>query len=133
MTVARGSFDVKMSPQPMAHAAENSRLARYSLDKQYHGDLEATATGEMLAAGSTELSSAGYVAVEEVKGTLHGRRGTFTLQHSGTMTRGVPTLSVSVVPDSGTEELVGLTGTLRIVIEGKKHSYEFEYSLPGSR
>ena len=133
MTIARGTFDVTMSAQTMARVVEGSRLARYSLDKQYHGDLEATATGEMLAAGSSEQTSAGYVAVEAVRGSLHGRRGTFILQHSGTMTRGVPTLTVSVVPDSGTDELVGLTGTLTIVIEGQKHSYEFEYALPRSR
>lgn len=133
MTIARGTFDVKMNPQPMAHTTDGSRLTRYALDKQYQGDLEANATGEMLAAASNEQTSAGYVALEEVKGALHGRRGSFTLQHSGTMTRGVPTLSVSVVPDSGTEELVGLTGTLKIIIEGKKHSYEFDYALPPSR
>lgn len=133
MASARGTFDVKMSPQAMAHASEGSRLARFSLDKRYHGDLEATATGEMLAAGSSEQSSAGYVAVEEVKGTLKGLRGTFNLQHTGTMARGVPTLMVTVVPDSGTEELAGLTGTLAIIIEGKTHSYEFEYTLPEAR
>ena len=133
MTVARGTFDVKMTLQPVAHATDGSRLTRYALDKRYQGDLEANATGEMLAAASNEQTSAGYVALEEVKGTLHGRRGSFILQHSGTMTRGVPTLSVSVVPDSGTEELVGLTGALKIIIEGKKHSYEFEYALPPSR
>ncbi|MDP1889308.1 MAG: DUF3224 domain-containing protein [Gemmatimonadaceae bacterium] len=133
MTVARGAFDIKMSPQSMAHAVEGSRLTRYSLDKQYHGDLVATAIGEMFAAKPSEQSSAGYVAVEHVNGSLHGRRGTFILQHSGTMTRGVPTLSVSVVPDSGTEDLAGLTGTLTIIIEGKKHFYEFEYALPVAR
>lgn len=130
---ARGTFDVKVLPQTMALAVEGSRLSRLSLDKQYHGDLDATAFGEMLAAGSSEKTSAGYVAVEEVKGTLNGRRGSFALQHSGTMTRGVGTLTITVVPDSGTEELVGLTGTLTIIVADGKHSYAFEYSLPTPR
>jgi hypothetical protein len=133
MAVARGTFDVKMNPQAMAGAGEGSRLARFSLEKRYQGDLEATAAGEMLAAGSSEPTSAGYVAVEEVRGTLHGRRGSFTLQHSGTMSRGVGTLTVTVVPDSGTEELAGLTGTLTILVDGKKHSYEFAYTLLPAR
>jgi hypothetical protein len=109
---ARGTFDVNVIPQTMVRALEGSRLSRFSLDKQYHGDLNATAFGEMLAAGSSEKTSAGYVAVEEVKGTLNGRRGGFALQHSGT------------------EELVGLTGTLTIIVADGKHSYDFEYSLP---
>lgn len=132
MAFARGTFDIKRAPHPMAIAAEGSRLARFSLDKQYHGDLEGTAIGEMLAAGSSEPNSAAYVAVEEVKGTLHGLQGTFNLQHAGTMTRGVGTLSVTVVPDSGTDQLRGLTGTLAIIMDGKQHTYEFEYSLPAS-
>lgn len=132
MAFARGTFDITRRPHPMAIAAEGSRLARFSLEKQYHGHLEATAIGEMLAAGSGEPSSAAYVAVEEVQGTLHGLQGTFNLQHAGTMTRGVASLSVTVVPDSGTEQLLGLTGTLTIIVDGKQHSYEFEYSLPDS-
>lgn len=130
---ARGTFEVKVTPQTMAHAAEAGlRLGRMSLDKRYHGDLEATAVGEMLAGGTSEKTSAGYVAMEEVRGTLNGRRGSFLLQHSGTMNRGTPALTVTVVPDSGTEELVGLSGSLTIIVEGKKHSYEFEFSLPGA-
>ncbi|WP_309672554.1 DUF3224 domain-containing protein [Gemmatimonas sp.] len=132
MAFARGTFDINRAPHPMAIEAEGSRLARFSLDKQYHGDLEAIAIGEMLAAGSSEPTSAAYVAVEEVKGTLHGLQGTFNLQHAGTMTRGVGTLSVTVVPDSGTDQLRGLTGTLAIIVDGKQHAYEFEYSLPAS-
>ena len=130
---ARGTFDVTVTPQTMTHAAgAGPRLGRLSLDKTYHGDLEATAVGEMLAGGTSEKTSAGYVAMEEVRGTLNGRRGSFLLQHSGTLNRGAPSLTVTVVPDSGTEELIGLSGSLTIIIEGKKHSYEFEFSLPGA-
>jgi len=133
MSHARGTFEVKVTPQAMVHAAEEGpRLGRISLDKTYHGDLDATAVGEMLAGGTSEKTSAGYVAMEEVRGTLNGRRGSFLLQHSGTMTRGTPSLTVTVVPHSGTEELVGLSGSLTIIIENKKHAYEFEFSLPGA-
>jgi hypothetical protein len=100
-----------------------------SLDKQFHGDLEATSKGEMLSAGTAVKGSAGYVAMEHVSGTLHGKSGTFVLQHSGTMARGTPQLSVTVVPDSGTGQLAGLAGTMTINIAGGKHSYEFEYTL----
>jgi hypothetical protein len=132
-STARGTFDVKMTPQAIARPYEPSRLSRFALEKSYHGDLEATARGEMLAAAGSEPSSAGYVAVEDVRGTLHGHQGSFNLQHSGTMDRGAPSLTVTVVPDSGTEELAGLVGTLTIVVEGKKHSYVLEYTLPGTR
>jgi len=100
-----------------------------SIDKQFHGDLEATSKGEMLSAMTSVKGSAGYVAIERVSGTLHGRHGTFILQHSGTMTRGAPQLSVTVVPDSATGELVGLTGKMTIKIADGKHSYDFEYTL----
>jgi hypothetical protein len=100
-----------------------------SIDKQFQGDLEATSVGEMLTAGTAVKGSAGYVAVERVSGTLAGRRGTFVLQHTGTMTRGTPQLSVTVVPDSGTGELAGLTGTLAITIADGTHSYDFDYAI----
>jgi hypothetical protein len=102
-----------------------------SIDKQFHGDLEATSKGQMLAAVTSVKGSAGYVAIEQVTGSLRGRSGTFVLQHSGTMTRGTPQQIVSVVPDSGTGELVGLTGTMTITIADGKHSYDFEYTLAG--
>ncbi len=127
-TRATGTFEVKLTPQPIA----GEMLSRMTIDKQFHGDLEATSLGEMLAAGTTTQGSAGYVAIERVTGTLNGRTGTFALQHSGTLTRGTPTLLVTVVPDSGTGQLVGLTGTMNIIIEGKKHSYTFDYTLAGS-
>jgi hypothetical protein len=124
---ATGTFDVKVLPQVADEGFE--AVGRMLLDKQFHGDLEATSKGQMLAAGTAVKGSAGYVAMEQVSGTLHGRTGTFVLQHSGTMNRGEPQLSVTVVPDSGTGRLVGLTGRMDIIIEGGKHSYEFEYAL----
>ena len=105
-------------------------LGRMSLDKTFSGDLQGTGKGEMLMAGTEIKGSAGYVAIERVTGTLNGRTGTFVLQHTGTMNRGAPQLSVTVVPDSGTGQLSGLSGTLNIIIAGGKHSYAFDYSLP---
>jgi hypothetical protein len=131
MTIrANGTFDVKLTPQAMDDKAEGAPLGRMSIDKTFHGDLEATSKGEMLTAGSSVKDSAGYVAIERVTGTLKGRRGTFALQHNGVMTRGTPSLSVTVVPDSGTSELLGLDGTMTIKIEGKSHFYEFDFTLP---
>jgi Protein of unknown function (DUF3224) len=99
------------------------------LDKQFHGDLEATSRGQMLTAMTDVKGSAGYVAIERVSGTLRGRAGSFLLQHTGTMTRGAPSLTITVVPDSGTEELAGLSGRMNIIITDGKHSYELEYAL----
>ncbi len=131
---ATGPFDVKVSPLPLAGPAEDPTLGRMSIEKQFHGDLEATGKGQMLTAATDVQGSAAYVAIERVSGALHGRTGTFALQHRGTMTRGEAALAVTVVPDSGTGELSGLVGTLHIHIAGDgKHSYDFEYSLPGSR
>ena len=126
---ATGTFEVKVIPQAPEDGSENPPVGRMLLDKQFHGDLEATSKGQMLAAGTAVKGSAGYVAMEQVSGTLHGRTGTFVLQHTGTMNRGEPQLSVTVVPDSGTGRLVGLTGRMDIIIEGGKHSYELEYAL----
>jgi hypothetical protein len=126
---ARGTFEVKLTPQPADSGAP--AVGRMSIDKQFHGDLEATSKGQMLAAVTSVKGSAGYVAIEQVTGSLRGRSGTFVLQHSGTMTRGTPQQIVSVVPDSGTGELVGLTGTMTITIADGKHSYDFEYTLAG--
>jgi hypothetical protein len=130
MAMARGPFDVKLNPLPLHDAGQHPTLARMSVDKTYHGDLEATGSGEMLTAGTDVKGSAVYVAIERVSGTLHGRRGTFALHHTGVMTRGVLSLTVTVVPDSGTDELTGLGGRLNIIIEGRAHSYEFDYTLP---
>lgn len=128
---ATGTFDVKITPQkPDNPPAEESRVGRMSIDKQFHGDLEATSKGEMLAVQTETKGSAGYVAMERVTGTLRGRKGSFVLQHSATMDRGKPSLSVTVVPDSGTGDLAGLTGSMKIIIDAGKHSYEFDYTLP---
>jgi hypothetical protein len=126
---ASGAFEVKMTPQA-ASEGDDSNLGRMSLDKQFHGDLEATSKGQMLAAMTEVQGSAGYVAMERVSGTLQDRKGTFVLQHSGTMSRGEPQLSITVVPDSGTGQLVGLSGKMSINIAEGKHSYDFEYTLP---
>ncbi len=131
-TRAGGTFDVKLSAQELHDAGVATTLlgmSRMSLAKRFHGDLEGTSVGEMLAAGTATKGSAGYVAIERVEGTLHGRKGSFVLQHSGTMNRGAPTLSVTVVPDSGTEELAGLAGKLDIDIVESKHFYTFDYTL----
>lgn len=129
MTRASGTFEVKLTPQATDDSGEGATLGRLSLDKRFHGDLEGTSKGEMLTAGTSVKNSAGYVAIERVSGTLHGRSGTFALQHSGTMTRGAPQLTITVVPDSGTGQLAGLAGTMTIDIADGKHSYVFEYTL----
>lgn len=127
---AHGSFEVKIVPQkPDNPQAEGAGLGRMSIDKQFHGDLAARSQGEMLAVHTDVQGSAGYVALERVSGTLHGRRGGFVLQHGGTMERGAATLHVGVVPDSGSGELVGLRGSMRIVVADGRHSYEFDYTL----
>jgi len=120
---------VKLSPQGQDDKAEGSSLGRMTLDKQFRGDLEATAKGQMLVAGTEVKNSAGYVAIERITGTLHGRSGSFVLQHSGIMTRGAPQQTITVVPDSGSGQLAGLSGSMTVVIEGRKHSYIFDYVL----
>jgi Protein of unknown function (DUF3224) len=127
-THAHGTFDVQLNPQPDEQAAD-AVLGRLSIDKQFHGDLSATSKGQMLSAGTEVAGSAGYVALERVSGTLHGRNGSFVLQHNGTMTRGAAQLTIMVVPDSGTEQLLGLAGTMDLVIVDGKHSYDFTYTL----
>ncbi len=128
---AKGPFDVKVAPQKADNdVAQAANLGRMSLDKQYHGDLEAISKGEMLATQTEVKGSAGYVAMERVTGTLKGRKGSFVLQHSATMNRGVPNLSIIVVPDSGTGDLKGISGKMNIIIAPDgKHSYEFDYSI----
>ena len=128
---ATGPFDVKLAPQPLSSVADRSGLGRMSIDKRFHGALEATSTGEMLSAGNPAAGSAGYVAMETVRGMLDGRAGSFALQHSSTIAGGVPAQSITVVPGSGTDALAGLAG--RMVVEiapGGAHSYRFEYTLP---
>jgi hypothetical protein len=129
---AHGPFDVKLAPQKADHPqAGQAGIGRMSIDKQFHGDLEAGSAGEMLAIRTEVADSAGYVAIERVTGTLHGRAGTFVLQHSSTMNRGVPQQHIDVVPDSGSGELTGLSGTMTVTIAaGGAHSYDFAYTLP---
>jgi len=127
---ATGTFEVKLTPQAPDGKFEDATLGRMTIDKQIHGDLEATSKGTMLTAGTDVKGSAGYVAIERVTGSVHGRAGTFVLQHTGTMNRGAYQLSITVVPDSGTGQLLGLTGEFNITIAGGKHSYDFEYTLP---
>jgi hypothetical protein len=129
MPNATGTFDVKLTPRPAEEKAADPTLGRMAIDKKFHGDLEGTSVGEMLTAGTSVKGSAGYVAMERVSGTLKGRGGSFVLQHSATMNRGTPSLSITVVPDSGTDELTGLAGKLAIVIAEGKHSYDFDYTL----
>jgi hypothetical protein len=125
-----GSFDVKLTPQAATPAIESAQLGRQTLDKQFHGDLSAYSLGEMLAAGTAIKGSAGYVAIERVTGTLLGKKGSFVLMHTGIMNRGTPQLTVQVVPDSGTDELIGLTGQMGIQITGGQHVYTFDFTLP---
>jgi hypothetical protein len=129
MHSAAGTFAVTMTPEPPYDVNEGASIGRVSIKKQFSGDLEASSTVEMIGARSEVKGSAGYVAIERVNGVLRGRTGTFVLQHSGTMTRGKGELSVSVVPDSGTGELKGLSGRMTIEIVEGKHLYGFEYAL----
>ena len=126
---ATGPFEVVLKLLPGEPARAGAGVARHSFDKQYHGDIQARSVGQMLSAATDVSDSAAYVAIEWVTGALHGRRGTFALQHSGTLNRGAAALSVTVVPDSGTGELTGLRGRMDILIEGGRHSYAFEYEL----
>ena len=126
-THARGMFQVRL--KSLDGDAVDASLARMSIDKQFHGELKATSKGQMLAAATTVKDSAGYVAIERVTGTLQDRHGTFLLQHHGLMSRGTGDLRITVIPDSGTDQLVGLAGTMTIIVAGGEHSYDFEYSL----
>lgn len=128
---ARGTFDIRMSPLEPYNQAEDAALGRMSIDKEFHGDLEATSQGEMLSAGAPQAGSAGYVAIERVTGTLGGRQGSFVLQHNGTIHAGDSELTVTVVPSSSTGEFEGLTGSMTITIKDGQHFYEFVYTLAG--
>ncbi|HVS74815.1 MAG TPA: DUF3224 domain-containing protein [Candidatus Acidoferrales bacterium] len=129
-THASGTFEVKVLPQADEQATE-APFGRLTVDKQFHGDLEGTGKGQMLAFGTGAKGSTGaYVALEKVSGTLKGRSGTFVLQHSGTMTRGAMQFNITVVPDSATGQLTGLAGKMNIIITDGKHSYDFDYTLP---
>ena len=133
MTKATGTFDVKLAPVGNDSTPDGPNLGRMSLDKTFKGDFEGVGKGEMItAAGLAEKESAAYSAVERLTGTLHGKPGSFALQHTGIMDRGKPNLTITVVPDSATGDLTGLTGRMNIIIEGKQHSYVFEYEIQKS-
>jgi hypothetical protein len=127
-----GSFDVKVTPQAPDDPATPA-VGRMTLDKHFHGALEASSKGQMLAFMTETKGSAGYVAMERVIGTLQGLEGAFVLQHNATMNRGTPNLNIVVVPDSGTGALTGIHGTMSIEISGKDHFYTFDYTLPDTR
>ena len=128
---AAGAFDVKVTPQkPDTQIARAANLGRLTIDKRFHGDLEGISKGEMLATQTDTPGSAGYVAMERVTGTLKGRSGSFVLQHSATMTRGAPKATIAVVPDSGTGDLQGISGTMAITVgTDGSHTYEFDYKI----
>ena len=125
---ATGTFEVELTPQPLADGEADAALGRLAIAKQFYGDLTGTSRGEMLSVKTHLPDSAGYVATEKVTGTLHGRRGTFVLQHSATVNRGEHQLTIAVVPDSGTGELAGLSGLMTILIDAG-HRYVLEYAL----
>lgn len=126
---AKGTFDLTMTPEPPYDVADGISIGKVEFRKRFEGGLDATSHVVMIGARTPVPDSAGYVAIERVSGSLDGKRGSFVLQHSGTMTRGEQSLVVSVVPDSGTGELAGLSGQMTIVIEAGKHFYEFAYEL----
>lgn len=129
----RGTFEVSLNPLSCyAQGEAGVKLGRMSIDKRFTGELSASSKGEMLSAMTPVQGSAGYVAIEQVCGTLSGKQGRFVLQHFGTMNRGQDRLILEVVPDSGTDELSNLTGRMTITIEGGQHYYEFEYELASS-
>lgn len=129
-SVAKGSFTVQIKPVAEPSVADGVSLGRMSIEKQFEGELVGTGTGEMLTAITPVKGSAGYVAIEKVSGSLQGRAGSFVFQHTGTMDHGAQSLSITVVPDSGTGALTGISGTFKLTIVGDKHLYEFEYEVP---
>jgi hypothetical protein len=128
---ASGAFDVRMAPIPHDESM-GVGVARFSLDKQYSGDLVGTGKGEMLSAMGNVQGSAAYVAIELVTGSMQGRSGSFVIAHRGVMTRGTPDLVISIVPDSGTGELAGISGTMAIDIRGRDHFYTLDYQIQPS-
>lgn len=129
---ARGTFEVQIAPLPADAYADATTLGRMTIDKQFSGDLTGTGKGQMLTGMGTAKGSAAYSAIERVTGTLAGRSGSFLLQHTGIMHDGAQQLTITIVPSSGTGELAGISGTLAIIIEGKVHRYDLEYTLPSS-
>jgi len=127
---ASGTFTVKLQPQAIPGIAADPLLGQMSIDKQFSGELEGTSSGAMLSGGDYRTGSAAYSAIERVTGTLGGRNGSFILQHTGVMNRGASSLTVTIVPESGTDGLAGIAGTLAIRIENGAHFYDLDYTLP---
>jgi Protein of unknown function (DUF3224) len=133
MTVhARGTFDVQIAPQPVDAYTDAATMGRMTIDKQFTGDIIATSKGQMLTGMGNTKGSAAYVAMERVTGTVHGKRGSFVLHHTGVMASGAQSLTITIAPDSGTDELTGISGSMTLVIEGKVHDYDLAYTLPGA-
>jgi len=130
MKQASGTFDVALALLPIENATDADLMQRRSIHKTFHGALDGTSKGQMLSIGTGTTGSAVYVAVERVEARLDGKSGTFALHHTGIMNRGAPTLTIAVVPDSGTDALTGITGTMQIDIRDKQHYYTFDYDMP---
>ena len=130
MPQVSGTFDVALAALPVENVTDEAMMQRRSIDKTFHGALDGRSKGQMLSIGTTTAGSAAYVAVERVEATLDGKSGTFSLHHTGVMNRGVPTLTITVVPDSGTGALAGISGTMTIDIRDKQHYYTFDYRMP---
>lgn len=130
MMHAKGAFEVQIAPMPIDAYTDTATLGRMTIDKQLSGDLIGIGKGQMLTGMSSVKGSAAYSAIERVTGTLAGRRGSFVLQHTGIISRGEQSLVITIVPDSGTGELTGISGTCSIIIDGKAHSYDLAYTLP---
>jgi hypothetical protein len=130
MPQVSGTFDVALAPLPVENVTDEAMMQRRSIDKTFHGPLDGHSKGQMLSIGTTTAGSAAYVAVERVEGMLDGKSGTFSLHHTGVMNRGAPTLTITVVPDSGTGDLTGISGTMAIDIRDKQHYYTFDYDMP---
>jgi hypothetical protein len=124
---ATGTFEVKITPQD--DKTSDVSLGRMTIEKQWQGEMQGTSTGQMLTGGDFKTGSAGYVAMEKFTGSVKGRKGTFILQHSAIMTKGKGDLTITIVSDSGTEELKGISGKLAIKIENGKHFYDLDYNL----
>lgn len=130
---AKGTFEVKVTPAEVSPVGKDAGLSCYSLEKTFHGDMEGTAKGEMLASMTEGTGAMAYVALDHVTGTLDGHSGSFYLAHTATMKKGDAAsgvMKIVVVKDSGTGELAGLSGELTIIIDAKGgHSYLFDYEL----
>lgn len=125
-----GSFEVKLQPlEPYTGGKDGIKIGRMSIDKTFSGELSAVSTGEMLSAATPAEGSAGYIALEQVTGSLSGRKGGFVLHHYGVMNRTGSKLLLEVIPDSGTGELTGISGKMLVRIENNEHYYDFDYEL----